>query len=99
MMGAMGSDLAIQSADIALINNNLGNIPFAIRLAHQTRKIIYQNIALSTITSVVMIILSALGIVGALAGSILHNIGAFIFLINSSRILKTEFWDIKNSVD
>lgn len=98
-MGAMGSDLAIQSADIALINNNLGNIPFAIRLAHQTRKIIYQNITLSTLTSVVMIILSALGIVGALAGSILHNIGAFIVLINSSRILKTEFWDIKNSVD
>lgn len=95
-MGAMGSDLAIQSADIALMNNNLENIPFAVKLAYQTKSIIYQNIALSTLTSVVMIILSALGIISALAGSVLHNVGAFIVLINSSRILKAELWDIES---
>ena len=46
-MGAMGSDLAIQSADIALMNNNLLNIPFAIKLARKTKSIIYQNLVLS----------------------------------------------------
>lgn len=92
-MGAMGSDLAIQSADIALMNNNLENIPFAVKLANQTKSIVYQNITLSTLTSVVMIVLSAFGIISALVGSILHNVGAFIVLINSSRILKTELWD------
>lgn len=94
-MGAMGSDLAIQSADIALMNNNLDNIPFAIKLAHQTKGIIYQNLALSCFISLAMIILSALGFISALAGSILHNLGAFVVLINSSRILKTELWDAK----
>lgn len=89
-MGAMGSDLAIQSADIALMNNNLYNIPFAIKLARQTRSIIYQNLGLSIGISVIMITLSALGIISALAGSILHNIGAFAVLINSSRILKKD---------
>jgi len=87
-MGAMGSDLAIQSADIALMNNNLSNIPFVIKLATSTRSIIYQNLALSILISVVMIALSAFGVISALAGSILHNLGAFVVLLNSSRILK-----------
>lgn len=89
-MGAMGSDLAIQSADIALMNNNLLNIPFSIRLARKTKKIIYQNLALSIGISALMIGLSAFGVISALAGSILHNVGAFAVLINSSRILKTQ---------
>lgn len=87
-MGAMGSDLAIQSADIALMNNNLENIPFAIRLARHTRRIVYQNLALSIGISAVMIALSAFGVISALAGSVLHNCGAFAVLINSSRLLK-----------
>ena len=94
-MGAMGSDLAIQSADIALMNNNLENIPFAVKLAHQTKKIIYQNLALSCLISLSMIIFSALGYISALAGTILHNLGAFVVLMNSSRILKMELWDIE----
>ena len=89
-MGAMGSDLAIQSADIALMNNNLLNIPFAIKLARKTKSIIYQNLVLSIGISTLMIGLSAFGVISALAGSILHNFGAFAVLINSSRILKTE---------
>lgn len=89
-MGAMGSELAIQSADIALMNNNLLNIPFSIRLAKNTKKIIYQNLALSIGISALMIGLSAFGVISALAGSILHNVGAFAVLINSSRILKTK---------
>ena len=89
-MGAMGSDLAIESADIALMNNNLMNIPFAVSLARQTRKIIYQNLVLSVGISVTMIALSAFGVISALAGSILHNFGAFAVLINSSRILREE---------
>ena len=87
-MGAMGSDLAIESADIALMNNNLMNIPFVVDLAKQTKRVIYQNLVLSIVISVVMIALSAFGVISPLAGSILHNFGAFAVLINSSRILR-----------
>lgn len=90
-MGAMGSDLAIQSADIALMNNNLENIPFAVKLAKYTRKIIYQNLALSIGISAVMIALSAFGVISALAGTVLHNCGAFAVLLNSSRIIKKKY--------
>lgn len=89
-MGAMGSDLAIESADIALMNNNLMNIPFVITLARRTRKIIYQNLVLSIGISAVMIALSSFGIISALAGTIFHNLGAFAVLLNSSRILRAE---------
>jgi Cd2+/Zn2+-exporting ATPase/Cu+-exporting ATPase len=87
--------LAIQSADIALMNNNLENIPFAIKLAHQTKSIIYQNLALSCFVSMIMIVFSALGYISPLVGTVLHNLGAFAVLINSSRILKPELWDVQ----
>lgn len=93
VMGAMGSDLAIQSADIALMNNNLENVPFAIRLAKYTRRVIYQNLAISIGISAVMIALSAFGVISALAGTVLHNCGAFAVLLNSSKILRKKYND------
>ncbi len=87
-MGAMGSDLAIDSADIALMNNNLMNIPFVVSLACETRRTIYQNLVLSIGITAVMMTLSAFGVISALAGSVLHNLGAFAVLLNSSRILR-----------
>ena len=86
-MGAIGSDLAIQSADIALMSDNLMNLPLAIILARRTRQIIYQNLVLSLGISFLMILLSAFGVISVLAGSILHNVGAFVVILNSSRIL------------
>lgn len=87
-MGAMGSDVAIQSADIALMNNDLNNIPFVMSLARSTKSIMYQNIGIALSVSLIMMILAAVGVIPALAGAFLHNIGAFVILINSSRILR-----------
>ena len=84
----IGSDLAIQSADIALMSDNLMNVPLAIILARRTRQVIYQNLVLSLGISFLMILLSAFGIISVLAGSILHNVGAFAVILNSSKILK-----------
>jgi Cd2+/Zn2+-exporting ATPase/Cu+-exporting ATPase len=86
-MGAMGSDTAIQSADIALMNNNLANIPYAVKLAQKTKSVIYQNIILAFSVSIVMIFLAGAGIITPLVGAFLHNIGAFIILLNSGRIM------------
>ena len=86
-MGAMGSDTAIQSADIALMNNNLDNIPFAIKLARRTKNIIYQNIILSFSLSAIMIFIAGSGIISPVAMAIFHNIGAFAVLLNSGRVL------------
>ena len=87
-MGAMGSDLAVQSADVALMSDNLLNLPFSIKLARKTRSVIYQNLVLSLVISFSMILLSSFGVISVLAGSILHNVGAFTVILNSSKILK-----------
>jgi Cd2+/Zn2+-exporting ATPase len=89
-MGAMGSDTAIQSADIALMNNNLSNIPFVIKLAQKTKNIIYQNIVLAFSVSIVMIFLAGAGIITPIVGAFFHNIGAFLVLINSGRVLSNK---------
>ena len=87
-MGAMGSDTAIQSADISLMNNSLDNLPFVIELSRKTKATIYQNIIIAFSISFVMMVLAATGLVTPLVGAFLHNIGAFIILINSGKITK-----------
>ncbi|MBR3788547.1 MAG: cadmium-translocating P-type ATPase [Clostridia bacterium] len=87
-MGAMGSDTAIQSADISLMNNSLDNLPFVIELSRKTKATIYQNIIIAFSISFIMMVLAATGLVTPLVGAFLHNIGAFIILINSGKITK-----------
>lgn len=89
-MGAMGSDTAIQSADISLMNNSLDNLPFVIELSRKTKATIYQNIIIAFSISFVMMVLAATGLVTPLVGAFLHNIGAFIILINSGKIAKNK---------
>ncbi len=87
-MGAMGSDTAIQSADISLMNNSLNNLPFVVGLSRKTKATIYQNIIIAFSISFVMMVLAATGLVTPLVGAFLHNIGAFVILINSGKITK-----------
>ena len=72
------------------MDNLLVHIPFIMELSRKARQIIYQNMALSICISVCMIALSAFGVISALAGTMLHNLGAFVVLLNSSRILKNK---------
>lgn len=87
-MGAMGSDTAIASADIALMNNDLRNLPFLVRLCRRTKKTIYANIVIAFSVSFVMIFLAAAGVISPVTGAIFHNIGAFAVLLNSGKILR-----------
>lgn len=87
-MGAMGSDTAIASADIALMNNDLRNLPFLVTLCRKTKKTIYANIVIAFSISFIMIFLAAAGVISPVTGAFLHNIGAFIVLFNSGRILR-----------
>ena len=79
---------AIQSADISLMNNSLDNLPFVIELSRKTKATIYQNIIIAFSISFIMMVLAATGLVTPIVGAFLHNIGAFIILINSGKITK-----------
>jgi Cd2+/Zn2+-exporting ATPase len=86
-MGAMGSDIAVQSADIALMGNELKKLSFIIGLSRKTKRIIYQNMIIALLSSCIMLMLAGVGLVRPLLGAFLHNIGAFMVLVNSARLL------------
>jgi Cd2+/Zn2+-exporting ATPase/Cu+-exporting ATPase len=87
-MGAMGSEVAIQSSDIALMHNNLGRLATAVGLSRETRKTINMNIFAGAGFSILMLGLAALGVIAPLAGALLHNVGALFVVFNSARLLK-----------
>lgn len=87
-MGALGSDVAIQTADIALMSSDLSRVAQFIRLSQKTLRIINQNILCGFIFSIVAIILASEGYISPMAASIIHEFGAFFVIFNSARLLK-----------
>lgn len=87
-MGALGSDAAIEAADIVLMNDNLEKINDAVTLSRRTRRIVIQNIVFALTVKALALILGALGIVG-LGVAIFADVGvAVIAILNSMRNLK-----------
>lgn len=87
-MGAAGNDIAIGSANIALLNNDLGRLPFLIKLARKTRLIINENLVFGGLFITGGLTLSGFGLLTPVIGAILHNIGAFVIIFNSARLVR-----------
>ncbi|MDS1315699.1 heavy metal translocating P-type ATPase [Aliarcobacter butzleri] len=88
-MGKVGSDLAIKSADIVVLNDNLNSISDAIKIAKKTKTIVYQNIIFIMFIKVIFLVLGADAIIG-MKEAIFADMGvALIAIFNSMRILKT----------
>ena len=94
-MGAAGSDVAIHSASIALMNNNLNRIPFLIGLSKQTMKVIMQNLLIGGGFIVVFMSLGALGL-PAIVTAVLHVVSSLMVVFNSARLVR-EGEDIEHS--
>ena len=87
-MGALGSDAAIEAADIVLMDDSLDKISDAILLSRRTRRIVMQNIVFALGVKAAALILGALGLVG-LGVAIFADVGvAVIAILNSMRNLK-----------
>ena len=86
-MGNIGSDVSIEAANIALINDNIGDTPHLIGIARKTLKTINLNIAFSLTLNIIAMILAILGILNPIAGALVHNIGSVIVIIYSSTLV------------
>jgi Cd2+/Zn2+-exporting ATPase len=87
-MGALGSDAAIESADVVLMNDDIGKISEAILLSRRTRRIVIENIAFALSVKISVLILGACGLVG-LNSAVFADVGvAVIAILNSMRNLK-----------
>lgn len=81
-MGAMGADVAIEAADVALMGTDLRHLPQALSHARRARGIMLQNIAMSLAIIVVLVPLSALGVLGLAAVVLIHEV-AEVFVIGN----------------
>ena len=81
-MGDMGSDIAVEAADIALMNDDLTAIPYLKRLSVATVRTIKVSIALSMVINIIAVVLSVLGVLTPTTGALVHNAGScFVVLI------------------
>jgi Cd2+/Zn2+-exporting ATPase len=87
-MGAAGSEVAIHSATIALMNNDLRRLPFLVKLSRSTRAVINQNFLFGVLFIVVGLTVTSFGIIGPIVAAVLHNIGSLIVIFNSARLVR-----------
>jgi Cd2+/Zn2+-exporting ATPase len=87
-MGAAGSEVAIHSATIALMNNDLRRLPFLVKLSRSTRAVINQNFMFGVVFIIVGWTVTVSGYIGPIAASILHVIGSLIVVFNSARLVR-----------
>jgi Zn2+/Cd2+-exporting ATPase len=87
-MGAAGSEVAIHSATIALMNNDLRRLPFLVKLSRSTRAVINQNFAFGVCFIIAGLSASAFGFIGPITAAILHVTGTLIVIFNSARLVR-----------
>ena len=87
-MGAAGSEVAIHSATIALMNNDLRRLPFLVRLSRSTRLVINQNFLFGVGFILGGLALAAFGKINPIVAAILHNAGSLIVIFNSARLVR-----------
>lgn len=87
-MGSLGSDAAIEAADIVLMDDDLRKLPLIIKIAKRTMRIVKSNIAFAIGVKLLILVLSALGLV-SMWYAVFGDVGvSIICIINSMRVLK-----------
>jgi Cd2+/Zn2+-exporting ATPase len=87
-MGAAGSDVAINSASIALMSNDLKRLPFLVRLSRKTRGVINQNLCFGIIFIILGVAAAAGGWLLTVYAAVLHFVGSLIVVFNSARLVR-----------
>ena len=88
-MGGVGSDVAIESADVVLMDDNIKKIPTAIKIAKKTMRLVKENIVFALGIKSLMLILGAFGVIN-MWGAVFADVGvSLIAILNSLRAIKT----------
>ena len=87
-MGAAGSDLAVDTATVALMNSQLNRIPFLLRLARDYRRIMIQDFVLGGLFIAGAMAAAAAGVLGAVPAAFLQAACAVLVVMNSARLVR-----------
>ncbi|MEW9080678.1 heavy metal translocating P-type ATPase [Terrisporobacter glycolicus] len=87
-MGGVGSDIAVDAADIVLVRDDIDNLPHLLKLSKHMMKTIKINITFSMGLNFVAVILAMTGMLGPVVGALVHNAGSVLVIMNSALLLK-----------
>lgn len=89
-MGGVGSDIAVDAADIALVDDEVRELPHLFSLSHRMMTKIKFNLSFSMLLNFVAIVLAMTGILNPVVGALVHNAGSVFVIVNSAFLLKDE---------
>jgi Cd2+/Zn2+-exporting ATPase len=89
-MGAVGTDVAIETADIALMTDELEKIPIVVRLSRKALRVVKENIIFALVFNTIMVILSAQGWVTMILGAVMHQASSLLVILSSMRLLRRD---------
>ena len=98
-MGSVGSDVAIEAADIALLGDDIGKIPYLKKLSNSTLFTIKANIIISMAINAAAIVCSVLGWLNPVTGAIVHNAGSCLVVLNAALLYDRKFDDSIKKID
>lgn len=87
-MGTAGTDVALETADIALMTDELKRIPVTIRLSRKALRVIKENIIFALVFNTTLVFLSAQGWVTMILGAVAHQASSLLVILNSMRLLR-----------
>lgn len=86
-MGKAGSDIAVDAADIALVNDDIRELPHLLKLSRRMMNTIRVNLTFSMTLNFIAIILAITGILNPVVGALVHNAGSVLVIVNSAFLL------------
>jgi Cd2+/Zn2+-exporting ATPase len=87
-MGAVGTDVAIETADIALMTDDIEKIPILIQLSRKALRVIKENLIFAILFNTMMVFLSAQGWISMILGAVMHQVSSLLVILNSVRLLR-----------
>ena len=87
-MGKIGSDIAIDAADITLINDRISELPHLLYLSKRMMRTIKCNLAFSLLLNMAAILLAITGVLNPVAGALVHNTGSVLVIVSSAFLLQ-----------
>ncbi len=89
-VGGVGSDVAVEAADIAIVNDDISALPHLIELSRHTMRVIRANLTFSMGLNFLAIVLAFLAVLDPVSGALVHNCGSVLVIVNSSLLLRWE---------
>jgi Cd2+/Zn2+-exporting ATPase len=87
-MGTAGSDIALETADVALMADDLSKLVTAIEIGRRTRRVVTQNLALSLVILATLVPLALFGVIALPAAVLAHELSELVVILNGTRMAR-----------